>query len=89
MSDLATLRARHPRVFSRTPAERRTLGLVWGLGIALVVLALWRIDADPVRIWQGLSKLGFMLALMVPPSSGGVLPWRSWARCWPPSRPCR
>lgn len=74
MSDLATLRARHPRVFSRTPAERRTLGLVWGLGIGLVLVALWRIDADPVRIWQGLSKLGFMLALMVPPSTGGALP---------------
>jgi phosphonate transport system permease protein len=61
-------------VFSRAPAERRRLALVWSLGIAATILALWRVDADPVRIWNGLSKLGFMLALMIPPSTGGVLP---------------
>jgi phosphonate transport system permease protein len=74
MSDLATLRARHPRAFGRNTAERRRLALVWGLGIAVTLLGLWRIDADPVRIWNGLAKLGFMLALMWPPSAGGVLP---------------
>jgi phosphonate transport system permease protein len=74
MSDLALLQARFPRAFRSTARERRTRALVWAVGILLVLLGLWRIDADPARIWQGLSKLGFLIVLMIPPSTGGALP---------------
>lgn len=39
----------------------------------LLLLGLWRADASPVRLWEGLGKLGWLLALMWPPSPGGAL----------------
>lgn len=71
--DIAALRARFPRAFARTRAERLRLVAFWAVALGLLVLGLWRIDADPARIWQGLSRLGFLVGLMIPPSSGGVL----------------
>jgi len=68
------LRARYPAVFRRSPRQRARLALFWVVAIGLLLLGLWRIDADPARIWNGLSKLGFLVALMLPPSTGGVLP---------------
>ena len=44
-----------------------------GLGLVLLALGLWRIDASPERIWNGLSRLGWLVALMWPPSPGGAL----------------
>lgn len=72
-ADLAALRARHPRVFARSRAERAGLAGLWALALGLLGFGLWRIDADPARIWQGLSRLGFLVGLMIPPSTGGVL----------------
>jgi phosphonate transport system permease protein len=53
-----------------------TLGrthLVFAGGALLLLLGLWRIDAAPLRILEGLAKLGWLLALMWPPSPGGAL----------------
>ncbi|WP_431282902.1 phosphonate ABC transporter, permease protein PhnE [Humitalea sp. 24SJ18S-53] len=47
---------------------------IWLLGAALLALGLWRIDASPQRLWDGLAKLGWLISLMWPPSFGGVLP---------------
>jgi phosphonate transport system permease protein len=46
--------------------------MLWSAFLALVAFALWRVDADPIRLWNGLAKLGFLLQLMVPPSTGGA-----------------
>jgi phosphonate transport system permease protein len=73
-AERAALEARFPRVFRRTARQRARLALVWLVLVGLLALGLWRIDADPVRIWNGLSKLGFMVGLMLPPSTGGALP---------------
>jgi phosphonate transport system permease protein len=43
-------------------------------GLVLLAVALWRVDASPARLWEGLSRLGWLLALMWPPSPGGDLP---------------
>ena len=44
------------------------------LGAALLLaLGLWRVDASPLRVWMGVEKLGWLVALMWPPSPGGVL----------------
>ncbi|HEY4250122.1 MAG TPA: phosphonate ABC transporter, permease protein PhnE [Roseomonas sp.] len=43
-------------------------------GGLLLALGLWRVDATPLRVWEGLGKLGWLLALMWPPSPGGALP---------------
>jgi len=52
----------------------RRAGLSVALGLALLLLALWRVDASPQRVWEGLGKLGWLLVLMWPPSPGGALP---------------
>jgi phosphonate transport system permease protein len=51
---------------SRTP-------LLFAGGFLLLLVGLWRVDAAPARIWEGLGKLGWLLALMWPPSPGGAL----------------
>jgi phosphonate transport system permease protein len=43
-------------------------------GVLLLAFGLWRVDAAPARIWEGLGKLGWLAALMWPPSTGGRLP---------------
>ena len=47
---------------------------LWIGGTLLLLLGLWRLDASPLRLLEGLGKLGWLLVLMVPPSSGGALP---------------
>ncbi|HTI01878.1 MAG TPA: phosphonate ABC transporter, permease protein PhnE, partial [Acidisoma sp.] len=49
------------------------LRLVWGSGAVLLLAGLWRIDANPWRIAEGLSRLGWLVVLMLPPSDGGAL----------------
>lgn len=58
--------------------SRRGVAL-WALGIGLLLVALWRVDAGPERIWQGLGRLLWLVALMWPPSPGGVLGELLWA----------
>ena len=68
-----------PRAFGRPPVERAARALAW-LGLAvLIVLACWRVELSPVRLWHGLSRLGWLLALMVPPTDGGWLDEFAWA----------
>jgi phosphonate transport system permease protein len=70
---IADCRRRAPRVFSR-PGSERALRVAIGAAFALaVILSLWRVDADPARLWAGLSKLGFLVNLMMPPTTGGQL----------------
>jgi phosphonate transport system permease protein len=47
---------------------------MFGLLLLLLIAGLWRMDASPERIINGLTKLGWLVALMWPPSAGGVLP---------------
>lgn len=67
------LRRRLPRAFSRPPGERAARGVLWAGFLVVTALALWRVDADPARLWAGLSKLGFLIQLMLPPTTGGQL----------------
>lgn len=69
-ADRAGLRARHPELF-RTPLAARALALVIIMGgAALAAFALWRFGFSPGKFIDGLSKLGTVVALMVPPSPG-------------------
>ncbi|MBB5690767.1 phosphonate ABC transporter, permease protein PhnE [Roseomonas alkaliterrae] len=56
------------------PARLGATPLLFGLGVLVLLVGLWRVDANPARIWEGLSRLGWLFALMWPPSPGGVLP---------------
>lgn len=46
---------------------------LWLGGFVLLLAGLWRLDAAPLRLLEGLGRLGWLLVLMVPPSSGGAL----------------
>jgi phosphonate transport system permease protein len=54
--------------------SRLATPLVFGFLLLLLIGGLWRMDASPERIFNGLTKLGWLVALMWPPSAGGVLP---------------
>jgi phosphonate transport system permease protein len=47
--------------------------LLFGGGFLLLLLGLWRVDAAPLRLIEGMQKLGWLLVLMWPPSPGGAL----------------
>lgn len=71
-AELARLEAGNPELFHRPLATRlRTYGL-WAAFFAVLVYGLYWIDASPLRIWNGLSKLGFLVRFMFPPSDGGA-----------------
>ncbi len=72
-SELAALRAAHPRVFRRTAAERRKLALAWACFCGGVALGLWRILPPWEAFVAGLTKLGFLVGFMIPPTHGGHL----------------
>jgi phosphonate transport system permease protein len=47
--------------------------LLFAGGFLLLLVGLWRVDASPARVWEGLGKLGWLVALMWPPSPGAHL----------------
>jgi phosphonate transport system permease protein len=68
-----------PRAFGRPPAERAVRAGAWLALAVLLALACWRVELSPVRLWQGLARLGWLLRLMVPPTHGGWLEEFSWS----------
>lgn len=68
--DVALWRVRMPEAFGATPAQRALRAAGWALFVAWLVSALWWFDFTPQRLWNGLSGLGTILRLMVPPSPG-------------------
>jgi phosphonate transport system permease protein len=74
LADLPRLRAAYPAAIAGSTARRAATGGVLAAMLALVVLALWRLDFSPMRILQGIGQLGTFATLMLPPDPG------SWAR---------
>lgn len=71
-ADLSHLQAEHPELFRRPLVVRLR---DWGLWLALfgtLIYGLVWIDASLLRIWNGLSKLGFLVQFMFPPNDGGA-----------------
>lgn len=69
---VAALKRSHPQVFARPLHSRLRDWSLWLGAIALLGFGLWWIDAAPGRIWDGLSKLGFLVRFMWPPNDGGA-----------------
>lgn len=78
-TDIAVLRRAMPRAFGASLAARLGLAVGWVACAALITVCLWRLDAAPQRLWQGLGKLGWLVPLMVPPTHGGWLGEFSYA----------
>lgn len=69
-SDIARLQRSNPEIFRRPlPHRLRDWGL-WLAFLGTVAFALWWIDASPMRIYDGLSRLGMLVRLMIPPLPG-------------------
>lgn len=73
LADRDDLARRYPTVF-RAPIRSRlaAVGLVL-LAAGLAVYSLWRFDFSPFKLVEGLTKLGSVLVLMVPPDPGNQL----------------
>ena len=69
-AQLASLRDRFPRAFSRSRRERAVLvALLLGV-LAFVAFCLWRFDATPARIINGMDRFAKIAGALFPPTSG-------------------
>ncbi|MFD1941408.1 phosphonate ABC transporter, permease protein PhnE [Paradevosia shaoguanensis] len=76
--DIDRYKRSNPELFSRPLTQRLRDWSLWLAFAAAVLFTLWWIDANPMRIVNGLSKLGVLVRLMVPPWPGDGL----WEYCY-------
>jgi len=69
-ADVALWRERVPAAFGVSAAKRAARVVGGALFAAWLAGALWWFGFSPARLWNGLSGLGTILRLMVPPSPG-------------------
>lgn len=69
-ADIARIKAANPALLSRPLAQRLRDWSLWLAGLALLAYGLVWIDASPMRVVNGLSKLGMLVGLMIPPWPG-------------------
>jgi phosphonate transport system permease protein len=72
--DPAKLRERYPEVFDRPASSRLATPLVIVLALAIFVFGLVDLDFSPSRLIAGLSQLGWITVMMLPPDPGSSLP---------------
>ena len=72
-TEIAGARARLPRAFAEPPGRVFAKGAACSLFAAVVLYALVDFNFSPLRLWDGLGKLGFVLGFMLPPYV-----WPSW-----------
>jgi phosphonate transport system permease protein len=68
--EIARLRRTHPELFTRPLAERLKTWALWFGFVATMAYGLWWVDANPMRVVEGLDKLGLLVRLMIPPHPG-------------------
>jgi phosphonate transport system permease protein len=62
-----------PAAFERPWPVKARRTAFWLAFAAVIAIGLWRMEVHPARIIQGLSKLGWLVGFMIPPSAGGRL----------------
>jgi phosphonate transport system permease protein len=72
--DAAQMRARYPRVFNRPVSARLATPLMLVAALAVFVFGLADLDFSPSRFIAGLSQLGWISMMMIPPDPGSSLP---------------
>lgn len=70
----AELRARYPDVFNRPASSRLATPLMLVAALAILVFGLVDLDFSPSRLISGLSQLGWISMMMIPPDPGSSLP---------------
>ncbi|WP_019956258.1 phosphonate ABC transporter, permease protein PhnE [Yoonia vestfoldensis] len=72
--EIAAARARMPLAFASPPHVRARRIAVWTAGALLFAWCLYAFDANPLRIWSGLGRLGTVFSFMFPPHI-----WTEWS----------
>lgn len=72
--DSAEIRARYPDVFNRPASSRLATPVVLAAALAVFVFGLVDLDFSPSRLISGLSQLGWISMMMIPPDPGSSLP---------------
>lgn len=70
----AEIRARYPDVFNRPASSRLATPVVLAAALAVFVFGLVDLDFSPSRLISGLSQLGWISMMMIPPDPGSSLP---------------
>jgi phosphonate transport system permease protein len=73
-ADRNELRTRYPDVFSRPASARLATPAMLLLALGIFVLGLIDLDFSPRRLVTGLSQLGWITLMMLPPDPGASLP---------------
>ncbi|HLV84949.1 MAG TPA: phosphonate ABC transporter, permease protein PhnE [Devosia sp.] len=68
--EIARLRRTNPELFSTPLIVRLRTGALWLGFVVAFAFGLWWVDANPMRIINGLNKLGLLVGLMFPPHPG-------------------
>lgn len=72
--DTAEIRARYPDVFNRPASSRLATPAMLIATLAIFVYGLVDLDFSPSRLISGLSQLGWISMMMIPPDPGSSLP---------------
>jgi phosphonate transport system permease protein len=72
-AEMARWEAVVPGLVRIAPARRVAHILPWAAASAGTLAVFWHLGFDPVALWWGLERLGWLLGHMMPPSHGGAL----------------
>jgi phosphonate transport system permease protein len=72
--DREQLRAKYPDVFDRPAASRLATPAMIVAAFAIFVFGLVDLDFSPAKLFAGLSQLGWITLMMIPPDPGSSLP---------------
>jgi phosphonate transport system permease protein len=64
------LAARYPGVFHKSLASRAVTLTLAASAIGLFFYGAWHVGVSFQRVWEGISRLGWFVVLMIPPSPG-------------------
>ena len=72
--DRAQLRAKYPDIFDRPAASRLATPAMIVAAFAVFIFGLVDLDFSPAKLFAGLSQLGWITLMMIPPDPGASLP---------------
>ena len=72
--DREQLRAKYPDIFDRPAATRLATPAMIVAAFAVFIFGLVDLDFSPTKLFAGLSQLGWITLMMIPPDPGSSLP---------------
>ena len=72
--DREALRERYPHIFDRPPSARLAMPAMILVAFGIFALGLVDLDFSPSRLLSGVSQLGWITVMMLPPDPGSSLP---------------